>query len=55
MRSYHSLFCLTRRAADVTGFLTTIHSMIEVANDSEYLLDTSVCGPNTSHILSHTR
>ena len=35
---YHSLFCRTLRDADEDGFLTTIQSIIEVANASEYLL-----------------
>lgn len=34
---HHSLFCRTRRAMSEGGFLTTIHSMMEVAADSAYL------------------
>lgn len=34
---HHSLFCRTRRAMSEGGFLTTIHSIMEVAADNAYL------------------
>lgn len=34
---YHSLLCFTLRAAVEEGFLMTIHNIIDVANDREYL------------------
>ncbi|KAI7421968.1 alpha-glucosidase [Hortaea werneckii] len=33
--AYHPVLCLTRPLPPATGFLMTIHSIIEVANDSE--------------------
>lgn len=38
--SHHSLFCRTLRAISEGGFFTTIQSMIDVAADNAYLLNT---------------